>query len=73
MTIKANSGEMVLNRNQQAKLFNMINGGGGGGDTKLTANLILDGQVLANAMTKIEKTYSNKLGSARQESNRLPQ
>ena len=73
MTIKANSGEMVLNRRQQAKLFNLINGGGGGGDTQLTANLILDGQVLANAITKIEKTYSNKLGSARQESNRLPQ
>jgi archaellum component FlaC len=71
MTIKANSGEMVLNRNQQAKLFNMINGGGGSNNpTELTANLILDGQVLANAITKIERTNSNKLGSARQESNR---
>jgi len=71
--INANSGEMVLNRRQQAKLFSLINNGGGGGDTQLNANLILDGQVLANAITKIEKTYSNKLGSARQEANRLLQ
>lgn len=32
MQVQANSGEMLLNRNQQTKLFNDINGGGGGSE-----------------------------------------
>ena len=73
MTIKANSGEMVLNRNQQAKLFNLINGYGGGGNIQLNANLVMDNKVFALAVANVERTNSNKLGSARQEANRLPQ
>ena len=72
--INANSGEMVLNRNQQAKLFNMINNGGGNGNpVQVTSNLILDGKTFALAVANVERTNSNLVGSARQESNRLPQ
>ena len=72
--INANSGEMVLNRRQQANLFKMLNnGGGGGGDIQLTANLIMDDKQFALAVAGVEKKYSNLVGSTRQESNRLPQ
>ena len=73
MTIKANSGEMVLNKSQQAKLFNMINGSGGGGNIQLNANLIMDDKVFALAVANVERTNSNRLGSERQISNRNPQ
>jgi hypothetical protein len=73
MTIKANSGEMVLNRNQQAKLFNMINGSGGGGNIQLNANLVMDNKVFALAVANVERTNSNNLGTERQVANRIPQ
>jgi len=73
MTIKANSGEMVLNKSQQAKLFNMINGGGGGGNIQLNANLIMDDKVFALAVANVEKKYSNLVGTERQKANREPQ
>jgi len=73
MTIKANSGEMVLNRNQQAKLFNLINGGGGGGNIQLNANLVMDNKVFALAVANVERTNSNNLGTERQVANRIPQ
>ena len=73
MKINANSGEMVLNRRQQANLFKLANGGGGGGDIQLTANLIMDDKQFALAVASVEKKYSNLVGSTRQESNRLPQ
>jgi hypothetical protein len=61
---------MVLNRRQQAKLFNLINGGGGGGDTQLTANLIMDDKVFSIAVANVEKKYSNLVGTERQKVNR---
>jgi hypothetical protein len=73
MTIKANSGEMVLNKSQQSKLFNLINGGGGGGNIQLNANLIMDDKVFALAVANVEKKYSNLVGTERQKANREPQ
>jgi hypothetical protein len=70
MAIKANSGEMVLNKSQQAKLFNMINGGGSGGNIQLNANLIMDDKVFALAVANVEKKYSNLVGTERQKVNR---
>jgi hypothetical protein len=64
---------MVLNKSQQAKLFNMINGSGGGGNIQLNANLIMDDKVFALAVANVERTNSNRLGSERQISNRNPQ
>jgi len=74
VSIRANSGEMILNKNQQAKLFNMINGGGGsGGPIQVTVYGQIDKQTLFTFMAEGERTNSNNLGSARQEANRLPQ
>jgi hypothetical protein len=63
----------VLNRNQQAKLFNLINGGGGGGNIQLNANLVMDNKVFALAVANVERTNSNNLGTERQVANRIPQ
>lgn len=70
MKINANSGEMVLNRRQQAKLFNMINNGGGGGDIQLTANLIMDDKLFALAVASVDKKSSNRVGDERRINNR---
>lgn len=70
MKINANSGEMVLNRRQQAKLFNMINNGGGGGDIQLTANLIMDDKQFALAVASVDKKSSNRVGDERRINNR---
>jgi len=46
-----NSGEMVLNRSQQARLFDMANGrNGGGGEQTIIINL--DGKVIAKSTVK---------------------
>jgi hypothetical protein len=74
MKINANSGEMVLNRNQQAKLFNMINnGGGGGGPVQVTVYGQIDKKTLFTFMAEGERTNSNDLGRERQISNRNAQ
>jgi hypothetical protein len=72
--INANSGEMILNRSQQNKLFNMINnGGGGGGPVQVTVYGQIDKKTLFTFMAEGEKTNSNNLGAERQVSNRTPQ
>ena len=72
--INANSGEMVLNRAQQSKLFNMINnGGGGGGPIQVTVYGQIDKKTLFTFMAEGEKTNSNDLGRERQISNRSAQ
>jgi hypothetical protein len=43
---------------------------GGGGPTQLTANLILDGQVLATMVAQVDRTDPNKVGTERQINNR---
>lgn len=41
---RVNSGEMIINKTQQASLFNMLNGGGGiGGNIQVSGRLIADG------------------------------
>lgn len=72
--INANSGEMVLNRNQQSKLFNMINNGGGnGGPVQVTVYGQIDKKTLFTFMAEGERTNSNDLGRERQISNRNAQ
>jgi hypothetical protein len=43
---------------------------GGGGPTQLTANLILDGQVLATMVAQVDRTDPNRVGTERQINNR---
>lgn len=54
--VRTNSGEMILNQQQQANLFDMIrNGGGGGGQViELTTYVQLDERQLAKSMERIE-------------------
>ena len=74
VSIRANSGEMILNRTQQAKLFSMINGGGGGGNSQITVNTVLDGKILATAVAEHgEKRNPGLLGGERRLNNRNPQ
>lgn len=73
VAIRANSGEMILNRTQQAQLFRMINNGGGGGDIQLTANLIMDDKKFALAVANVERKYSNTTGDQRKINNVLTQ
>jgi hypothetical protein len=48
-----NSGEMILTRAQQAALFNAISSGKiGGGDTIITVQSVLDGQVVAESTAR---------------------
>ena len=49
---RVNSGEMILNQRQQAKLFNMANGGGGGGEIVVHTNVNLDGEIVARAVSR---------------------
>lgn len=48
---RVNSGEMILNRQQQSSLFNQINNGSGG-ETTIHTNVIVDGEVIARAVSK---------------------
>jgi hypothetical protein len=52
---------------------NQNNNRGNSENIQLTANLVLDGKTFALAVANVERTNSNLVGSARQESNRLPQ
>jgi hypothetical protein len=48
------TGEMVLNANQQEKLFNMINSGGSGGDIVVQ----VDGREIARAVrSQVQQGY----------------
>lgn len=49
-----NSGEMILNREQQAELFNMANGQGSGrGEITVVVPVSLDGKVIATSTAKL--------------------
>lgn len=49
-----NAGEMILNKNQQARLFQMANTGGGQGGqpVNITLNTVLDGEIVATKVVK---------------------
>lgn len=50
-----NSGEMILNRQQQRQLFSIANGGGNGNEPKqfnITVQSVLDGEIVAESVSK---------------------
>lgn len=49
---RVNSGEMVLNRQQQTNLFDQINRGNSGGETVVHTSVVLDGEVVAKAVSR---------------------
>lgn len=49
---RLNSGEMVLNRQQQANLFDMANGSGGGREIVVNTTVELDGEVLGRSISR---------------------
>ena len=51
VSAQVNSGEMVLNKSQQKQLFDIANGGGGGG----TINMIIDGTVFGKVLYNMSK------------------
>lgn len=55
--IRVNSGEMILNGQQQARLFSMINSGGGGSEVTFR----IAGQQLVGVLNN----YNNKMGKVR--------
>ena len=55
--IRVNSGEMILNGQQQARLFSMINSGGGGGEVTFR----IAGQQLVGVLNN----YNAKMGKVR--------
>ena len=55
--IRVNSGEMILNGQQQARLFSMINSGGGGGKVEFE----ISGQKLRGVLNN----YDSKMGKVR--------
>ena len=55
--IRVNSGEMILNGQQQARLFSMINSGGGGGEVTFH----IQGQQLVGVLNN----YNSKMGKVR--------
>lgn len=55
--IRVNSGEMILNGQQQARLFSMINNGGGGGEVTFK----IAGQQLVGVLNN----YNSKMGKVR--------
>ena len=55
--IRVNSGEMILNGQQQARLFSMINSGGSGGEVTFR----IAGQQLVGVLNN----YNNKMGKVR--------
>ncbi len=54
VTARVNSGEMILNQQQQKTLFNMANGNGGSGSQPIIVNttIELDGQVVARSVSR---------------------
>jgi uncharacterized protein YoxC len=58
---RVNSGEMILNSQQQSHLFNMINNGGGGAATNGSVQFVIRGADLYGAM----KNYNSKMKKVR--------
>jgi hypothetical protein len=54
--IRVNSGEMILNKNQQGNLFKMINGGNGGG-----GNVTF--RIEGDALVGVLNNYNRKINS----------
>ena len=57
---RVNSGEMILNGGQQNRLFNMINGGNGGGGERLVTKL--QGQDILVAIERADNKRTRKRG-----------
>ena len=51
--VRANAGEMFINKGQQANLFKMLNGGTGGG----TTTFVLEGETLVAAIDRVNAKY----------------
>lgn len=62
-----NSGEMILNRGQQANLFGMINGGGSGGGINIyvSGNQILNDRAADDLADKISDVIFRRVGNER--------
>lgn len=58
---RVNSGEMILNGNQQQHLFNMINGGGGSAATNGSVQFVIRGSDLYGTL----KNYDSKMKKVR--------
>lgn len=58
---RVNSGEMILNGNQQSHLFNMINNGGGGVASTGEVQFVIKGSDLYGTL----KNYNSKMGKVR--------
>lgn len=58
---RVNSGEMILNGNQQQHLFNMINNGGGGVASTGEVQFVIKGSDLYGTL----KNYNSKMGKVR--------
>ena len=57
--VMANSGEMILNRAQQGRLFDMLNNGGGrSSDVRVTGELVARGSNLVAVIRNSEKINS---------------
>lgn len=52
MIARVNSGEMILNKTQQSKLFNMANGGGGSSPTIIINNNAPGAEVVTQSITR---------------------
>jgi len=52
VSARLNSGEMVLTRDQQARLFDVANGGGGGGITRIIVPVNIDGKKVAETVAE---------------------
>ena len=57
----ANSGEMILNQQQQRQLFNVANGGGTAGNT---VNLILDNTLIGKVFYRMSQNGDLMIDSA---------
>jgi len=59
---RVNSGEMILNASQQARLFAMANGGGGGGtNVYITGNYILDDSMAGTLADKVSDVIMGRV------------
>ena len=60
---RVNSGEMILNQQQQAKLFQMANGGNGNQEMTINTSVVLDGEIVARSVSR-QVANGLKLGEA---------
>ncbi len=62
---RVNSGEMILNQQQQARLFDMANGNGGGGNITISSPITISGNADAGTVTQMRSMHERHLESVR--------